>query len=81
MAANQKIYESPDGHICECCHPTAYIGPQGELYAMWRNWVSGSRDMYYAVSGRSKDLVRGEATRRKDLAVERVSRWTAGALL
>jgi hypothetical protein len=49
-AANQKIYESPDGHICECCHPTAYIGPYGELYAMWRNWVSGSRDMYYAVS-------------------------------
>lgn len=47
---NQKIYESPDGHICECCHPTAYIGPKGELYAMWRNWLSGSRDMYYAVS-------------------------------
>ena len=49
-AAISKIYVSPDGHICECCHPTAYIGPQGELYAMWRNWLSGSRDMYYAVS-------------------------------
>jgi hypothetical protein len=47
---NQLVYASPDGHICECCHPTAYIGPKGELYAMWRNWLSGSRDMYYAVS-------------------------------
>ena len=48
--ANQKVYESPDGHICECCHPTAYISPTGEMYAMWRNWVSGSRDMYYTRS-------------------------------
>ena len=47
---NQLVYASPDGHICECCHPTAYVGPNGELYAMWRNWLSGSRDMYYAVS-------------------------------
>jgi BNR repeat-like domain len=49
-STNQQIYTSPDGHICECCHPTAYIGPKGELYAMWRNSLSGSRDMYYAVS-------------------------------
>lgn len=54
-AANQKIYASPSGSICECCHPTAHIGPQGELYAMWRNWLDGSRDMYVAASkdGRS----------------------------
>jgi hypothetical protein len=51
---NQEIYVSPDGHICECCHPTAQIGPQGELVAMWRNWVSGSRDMYYAISSDAK---------------------------
>jgi len=53
-AANQQVYSSPDGNICECCHPTASIGPKGELYAMWRNWVSGSRDMYYAVSADHK---------------------------
>jgi hypothetical protein len=47
---NRQIYASADGHICECCHPTAYVGPNGELYAMWRNWLRGSRDMYYAVS-------------------------------
>ena len=53
-ARNQPIYASPDGNICECCHPTAYIGPKGELYAMWRNWLSGSRDMHYAVSADRK---------------------------
>ena len=47
---NQLVYQSPDGHICECCHPTAYIGPKGELYAMFRNWLNGSRDMYSVVS-------------------------------
>ena len=31
---NQLVYASPDGHICECCHPTAYVGPKGELYAI-----------------------------------------------
>lgn len=49
-SANKLVYQSPDGHICECCHPSAYVGPKGELYAMWRNWLSGSRDMYLAVS-------------------------------
>jgi hypothetical protein len=51
---NQQIYASPEGNICECCHPTASIGAKGELYAMWRNWLSGSRDMYYAVSTNRK---------------------------
>jgi hypothetical protein len=48
--ANIPIYESPDGHICECCHPTAYIAPGGRMYAMWRNWLGGARDMYLASS-------------------------------
>ena len=54
----REVYASPDGHICECCHPTAAIGLKGELYAMWRNWMGGSRDMYYAVStdGRAWDV-------------------------
>lgn len=47
---NRLVYASPDGHICECCHPSAVIGPNGEIYAMWRNWLGGSRDMYVAVS-------------------------------
>ena len=47
---NQRIYDSPDGHICECCHPTALLGPDGQMFAMWRNWLGGSRDLYVAES-------------------------------
>ena len=49
-SANALIYKSPDGHICECCHPSAAIGPRGEIAVMWRNWLGGSRDMYAAMS-------------------------------
>jgi len=45
-----KVYESPDGHICECCHPSVAIGPKGEISAMWRNWLGGARDMWVATS-------------------------------
>lgn len=47
---NRLVYESPDGHICECCHPSVKIGAKGEIVAMWRNWLSGNRDMYVARS-------------------------------
>jgi len=48
---NVKIYESPDGTICECCHPSAAIDENGLIYVMWRNWLAGSRDMYLTRSG------------------------------
>lgn len=48
-AANKLIYESPDQHICECCHPTVQAS-SGALHVMWRNWLGGSRDMYTATS-------------------------------
>ncbi len=47
---NTLVYASPDGHICECCHTTAVIGADGKLYAMYRNWLGGDRDMYLAIS-------------------------------
>ncbi len=47
---NLVVYESPDGHICECCHPSAMIAADGSLHAMFRNWLDGSRDMWEAVS-------------------------------
>ena len=40
---NELVYESPDGHVCECCHPSL----SGNL-VMWRNWLAGARDMYFA---------------------------------
>ena len=49
--ANRKIYASPDGHICECCHPSVAVRNGGkEIYTMFRNWLGGSRDMYLARS-------------------------------
>jgi hypothetical protein len=47
---NVQIYQSPDGHICECCHPSVSISDDGRVRAMWRNWLKGSRDLYIAES-------------------------------
>jgi hypothetical protein len=47
---NVLIYQSPDGHICECCHPSVTVDARGHVYAMWRNWLGGARDMYLARS-------------------------------
>lgn len=49
-ANDLSIYQSPDGHICECCVPNAAISPTGEITVMWRNWLGGSRDLYIATS-------------------------------
>lgn len=43
---NILIYQSPDGTICECCHPSVAIDANGQVFVMWRNWLGGSRDMY-----------------------------------
>ena len=45
-----RIYQSPDGSICQCCAPSLAFGPRGELAAMWRNALGGSRDLYLAFS-------------------------------
>jgi hypothetical protein len=47
---NVLIYESPDGHICECCHPSVAVDGEDKVTVMWRNWLGGSRDMYLARS-------------------------------
>jgi len=47
---NFPVYESADGHICECCHPSVAIAPDGALHVMFRNWLGGSRDMWVATS-------------------------------
>ncbi|MEJ7607250.1 MAG: sialidase family protein, partial [Bryobacteraceae bacterium] len=47
---NQLIYASPDGKICECCHPSLYVTPDGQFHVMWRNNLEGSRDMWLASS-------------------------------
>lgn len=47
---NRLIYRSPQGNVCECCHPSVTFDADGNLYVMWRNWLGGNRDMYYSVS-------------------------------
>ena len=47
---NALIYKSPDGHICECCHPSVAVDAAGRVAVMWRNWLGGSRDLYLATS-------------------------------
>ena len=48
---NRLIYHSPDGHICECCHPSVAVRGGGkEIYAMFRNSLGGSRDFYLAAT-------------------------------
>ena len=49
-AKNVAVYQSPDGSICECCHPSVAIDSTGRLLVMWRNSLGGSRDMYLATS-------------------------------
>jgi hypothetical protein len=51
---NVRIYASPDGTICQCCHPSLAIDPNGQIVVMWRNCLAGNRDMYIA---RSRDGV------------------------
>ena len=47
---NRLVYRSPSGTVCECCHPATTFDSEGALYVMWRNSLSGSRDMYATVS-------------------------------
>jgi hypothetical protein len=43
---NVMIYQSPEGTICECCHPSVAMDAGGRILVMWRNWLAGARDMY-----------------------------------
>ena len=47
---NILIYQSPEGTICQCCHPSLAIDSNGQILVMWRNCLAGSRDMYLARS-------------------------------
>ena len=44
------VYRSPEKSVCECCHPSAAIAPDGTLHVMWRNSLKGKRDLYLASS-------------------------------
>ena len=47
---NVLVYRSPDGSVCECCHPSVAFDVQGGIHVLWRNSLGGARDMYVASS-------------------------------
>jgi hypothetical protein len=57
---NQLVYNSPEGHVCECCHPNVQIASDGRIFVMWRNWLKGSRDMYLGTSADGGNTFRVE---------------------
>ena len=49
-SANEEIYQSPEGTICQCCHPSLAIDSHDVIHVMWRNVIDGNRDFYLASS-------------------------------
>ena len=47
------VYESPDGSICQCCHPSAVVAPDGNIVFFFRNALDGARDMYIVQGGKA----------------------------
>lgn len=46
---NVRVYQSPDGHVCECCHPSVLVTSDA-VHVMFRNALDGNRDMYLTTS-------------------------------
>ena len=47
---SQAIYQAPDGSVCQCCQPQVAADDQGDVAIMWRNLITGDRDMYLRTS-------------------------------
>ncbi|MBS1724298.1 MAG: exo-alpha-sialidase [Armatimonadetes bacterium] len=63
---NSRVYASPSGNVCECCHPSVCFDGKSNAHVVWRNSLGGDRDMYVATSqtegGWSKAEKLGEGT-------------------
>ena len=46
---NRFVYKSPENHVCECCKPAIAI-KANKISIMFRNWLKGSRDLYFITS-------------------------------
>ena len=46
---NIRVYQSPDGSVCQCCHPSVIVNGT-TLVIMFRNLLGGNRDMYVVSS-------------------------------
>lgn len=46
---NLRVYRSPDGSVCECCHPSI-VASKDAVHVLFRNSLKGNRDMYLVSS-------------------------------
>jgi hypothetical protein len=46
---NAFAYRSPESHVCECCKPSIAVNGN-HVVIMFRNWLKGSRDLYFVSS-------------------------------
>lgn len=51
---NLLVYRSPDGNVCECCHPSVAVDVAGKVSILFRNSLGGNRDMYLTTSADGK---------------------------
>lgn len=58
---NTLVYRSPDGSICECCHPSIAVQNKS-IHILFRNSLRGNRDMYL-VSSKDDGETFGDAVR------------------
>ena len=56
---NVRAYRSPDGSVCECCHPSIVGGAKNSATVMFRNSLSGQRDMFLASTDNGKKFSAG----------------------
>lgn len=69
--ADRRLYRSPSGSICECCHPNVSVLADGTVGVLWRNSLAGNRDMYFAsftsdLAPKSEPAQLGQASWRLD---------------
>ncbi len=53
---NLRVYRSPGGSVCECCHPSIVVDEMGKVSILFRNSVGGNRDMYVTTSTDGKQF-------------------------
>lgn len=51
-SANRLLYQSPEGHVCECCKPSLAMEKR-HVGIMFRNLVNGHRDLWLLQSSNS----------------------------
>ena len=56
---NVRAYRSPGGSVCECCHPSIIGGPKSGATVMFRNSLSGQRDMFLTGTDDGKKFTTG----------------------